>query len=113
MRQKVHYDIDIVNDPRPHGKVRMHRAPEGALRPDEWGEDLGVLDVRMHRAPEGALRPYPSHRYTSEKRSECTVRQKVHYDVMTGVATGATWASECTVRQKVHYDDWTASAALR
>ena len=36
--------------------------------------------------------------------SECTVRQKVHYDDEPKAWTADEPKSECTVRQKVHYD---------
>ena len=84
--------------------VRMHRAPEGALRQVRLHHASSstssqnapcarrcittgcespchlLSKVRMHRAPEGALRPVKGVVVNSHEKSECTVRQKVHYD---------------------------------
>ena len=41
----------------PHGRVRKHRAPKGALRPGaQFAHPVVFKSVRKHRAPKGALR---------------------------------------------------------
>ncbi len=103
VRQKVHYDrlrismsppFESQNAPCARGCITTRQGRGGEL----------PREVRMHRAPEGALRPALVRTCAaSGPVSECTVRQKVHYDQTKITAVGAR-ESECTVRQKVHYD---------
>ena len=60
--------------------VRKHRAPKGALRPNDAGlMPEPVSSVRMHRAPNGALRHLTHLSLLGDLRqSESTDRQKVH-----------------------------------